>query len=104
MEVKNKQKYVGRIIVSQEDSFDRIQEHHRMSGHLGAESTYNNCNLKYFNITQAMVRTFCKSSPHMLEHKKLSILTNGVIDSRLISSTCGSLPGQMSTVLSRIGS
>ena len=67
MEVKNKQKYVGRIIVSQEDSFDRIQEHHRMSGHLGAESTYNNCNLKYFNITQAMVRTFCKTCPTCLE-------------------------------------
>ena len=67
MEVKNKQKYVGRIIVSQEDSFDRIQEHHRMSGHLGAESTYNNCNLKYFNITQAMVQTFCKTCPTCLE-------------------------------------
>ena len=62
---------VGRLVVCQEEAFDRINEHHRMSGHLGIELTYNNCNAKYYNITQKMVSHFCKTCPICLEENPI---------------------------------
>ena len=58
---------VGRIVVCQEDAFDLINEHHRASNHLGQEATYNNANIKYFNLTQKMVIHFCRTCPTCLE-------------------------------------
>ena len=65
--VEGKKLIPGRLVVSQDEAFDRINEHHCMSGHLSIELTYNNCNNKYYNITQKMVSHFCKTCPICLE-------------------------------------
>ena len=57
----------GRIVVCQEDAFDLINEHHRAGTHLGQEATYNNANIKYYNLTQEMVIHFCRTCPTCLE-------------------------------------
>ena len=59
--------FIGRILVSQEESFERIAEHHLAAGHLGQEMTYTNCNVKYYNLTQDMVKSFCRTCPTCLE-------------------------------------
>ena len=58
---KNEPKFVGRIVLCKEECFDAIHEAHRLRGHLGSERTWTALTPKYFNITQQMVRAYCKT-------------------------------------------
>ncbi len=56
---KNRQ--VGRIVVSRETVFDAIDEWHRYSGHLGQERTWTFCATKYYNVSQPLVKVYCET-------------------------------------------
>jgi hypothetical protein len=58
---KGKKKKPGRIVVSQEQVFDAIDEWHPGNGHVGTERTSTYCQEKYFNCTQRLVRIYCST-------------------------------------------
>jgi hypothetical protein len=58
---KDGKKVAGRIVVSREQVFDAIDEWHRGHAHMGQESTWTYCQSKYFNVTQQLVRIYCKT-------------------------------------------
>ena len=61
--VETKGQYAGknRIVVSREKSFDAIDEWHRSNGHYGQDRTWGYCAEKYYNVTENMVKMYCKT-------------------------------------------
>ncbi len=58
---KDCKKDAGWIVVSREQVFDAIDEWHRGHAHMGQERTWTYCRSKYFNVTQQLVRIYCKT-------------------------------------------
>ena len=67
----------GRIVLCQEEVFDALYECHRSTGHLGQERTYTLANMKYFNITQKMVRVFCQTCSVCMEKNPIIKASKG---------------------------
>ncbi len=57
---KDGKKVAGQIVVSREQVFDAIDEWHQGHAHMGQERTWTYCWSKYFNVTQQLVRIYCK--------------------------------------------
>jgi hypothetical protein len=57
---KDGKKVAGQIVVSREQVFDAIDEWHQGHAHMGQERTWTYCPSKYFNVTQQLVRIYCK--------------------------------------------
>jgi hypothetical protein len=51
---------VGQIVVSRERVFEAINEWHQGHVHMGQERTWTFCAQKYLNVTQALVKIYCK--------------------------------------------
>ncbi len=51
----------GWIVVSREQVFDGIDEWHQGHAHMGQERMWAYCWSKYFNVTQQLVRIYCKT-------------------------------------------
>ncbi len=51
----------GWIVVSREQVFDAIDEWHQGHAHMGQERMWTYCWSKYFNVTQQLVRIYCKT-------------------------------------------
>jgi hypothetical protein len=58
---KDGKKDAGRIVVSREQVFYAIDEWHQGHAHMGQERMWTYCRSKYFNITQRLVRIYCKT-------------------------------------------
>jgi hypothetical protein len=54
---------IGQIVVSREEVFDCIDEWHRSNGHMGQERTWGYCRENYFNVTQELIKHYCKTCP-----------------------------------------
>jgi len=54
---------IDRIFVSREQVFHCIDEWHRVNGHMGQERTWGYCKEKYYNVSQALVKHYCKTCP-----------------------------------------
>jgi hypothetical protein len=58
---KDKKMVAGKIVVPREQVFDAIDEWHQGHVHMGQERTWTYCLPKYFNVTQHLVRIYCKT-------------------------------------------
>ncbi len=58
---KDGKHFAGRIVVSREQVFDAIDEWHQGHAHMGQERTWTYCRSKYFNVTQSLVKIYCKT-------------------------------------------
>ncbi len=52
--------FIGRIVVLREQVCDAINEWHQDHVHMGQERTWTYCRLKYFNVTQTLVKIYCE--------------------------------------------
>jgi hypothetical protein len=57
---KDGKKDARQIVVSREQVFDAIDEWHQGHAHMGQEKMRTYCWSKYFNVTQHLVRIYCK--------------------------------------------
>jgi hypothetical protein len=58
---KGGKKVAGQIVVSREQVFDAIDEWHQGRAHMGQERMWTYCQSEYFNVTQQLVRIYCKT-------------------------------------------
>ncbi len=58
---KGGKKVAGRIVVLREQVFDAIDEWHQGHVHMSQERMWTYCWSKYFNVTQQLVRIYCKT-------------------------------------------
>ncbi len=54
---------LDRIVVSRKQVFHCIDEWHQDNGHMGQERTWGYCKEKYYNVSQSLVRHYCKTCP-----------------------------------------
>jgi hypothetical protein len=78
LEKNNKGKLVpGQIVVSMEEVFDAIDELHRGNNHMGQERTWTYCKDKSFNISQNLVKHYCKTCTVCCKKNPVTKLTKG---------------------------
>jgi hypothetical protein len=58
---KDGKKVAGQIVLSREQVFDDVDEWHQGHVHMGQERMWTHCWSKYFNVTQQLVRIYCKT-------------------------------------------
>ncbi len=57
---KDRKLFVGWIVVSKKQVFNDIDEWHQGHTHIGQERTWIHFRKKYFIVTQALVKVYCK--------------------------------------------
>ena len=67
----------GRIVVSKEEVFDCIHDWHKFSQHLGQERSWRATRAKYYNISQELIRHYCRTCLACLKRNDPAKVTKG---------------------------